>query len=152
MADPQGERYRSLLEVHSFVSWLAPLVRWGLFFVGLSLFLAEALQLVGTSLGNSERIYHGVIAVCALLGCWLVGVVLGRLLETGADLAEVLVDIETASERTAEVVERQVVPALTRIAAGLEGSALAQPRSESPVGNPKTRASAPARQPRGSAD
>lgn len=131
MSDPQGERYRSLLEVHSFVSWLAPLVRWGLFFVGLSLFAAEAMQLVGTTLGNSERVYHGVIGVSALLGCWLVGIVLGRLLETGADLAEVLIDIEVASERTAELTERQVVPALNKIAEGVErlGLPASQPGS-----------------------
>jgi hypothetical protein len=152
MPDAQRERYRSLLEVHGFVTWLAPLVRWGLFFIGLSLFMAEAMQLVGGSLGQSERIYHGVIAVSAFLGCWLVGVVLGRLLATGADLAEVLVDIEVASERTAELTERHVVPALNKIAASVEGSAPASPRGGPTAGNPKPQASAAARPQRGSTD
>lgn len=145
VTDPQSERYRSLLDVHSFVSWLAPLVRWGLFFIGLSLFLAEAMQLVGTNLGNSERVYHGVLAVSAFLGCWLVGIVLARLLQTGADLAEVLVDIEVASERTAELTERHVVPALNKIAASLEAARPASSHRQSDVDKMKQRPSAAAR-------
>jgi hypothetical protein len=123
--DPSSERYRFLLEMHSFARWTTPLVRWGLILVGLSLFSVQAMRLVDTNLGFSERVYTGVVALAALLGFSLLGVVVGRLIGIGADLAEVLIDIETAAERTADLTEKQLMPALHRLARGIEQ--LAQP-------------------------
>jgi hypothetical protein len=141
VSTPSSERYRFLLEMHSFARWTTPLVRWGLILVGLSLFSVQAMRLVDTNLGFSERIYTGVVALAALLGFSLLGVVVGRLIGIGADLAEVLMDIETATERTADLTEKQLVPSINRLARGIEQLAQSAeskggaPRSEADAGN-----------------
>ena len=64
----------------------------------------------------------GIIALLSLGGCGFAGWVVGRLITVAAELFDAMADTAEAAWRTTELIERQVVPTLARIATALEQS------------------------------
>lgn len=92
------------------------------------MFLDQAMPLLSDAQFTwGERRVMGIIALITLGGFGLASWLAGRLLGTAAELIDVVVDGVEASERTAELIERHMVPALNRAASALE-------RSQSPTG------------------
>lgn len=102
---------------------MVPLVRFGLFSVGVGLFLDQVMPLLSDAQFTwGERRVMGIVALITLGGFGLAAWMVGRLLGTAAELIDVVVDGVEASERTAELIERHMVPALNRAANALERS------------------------------
>jgi hypothetical protein len=102
---------------------MVPWVRFGLFSVGISIFLDQAMPLLSDAQFTwGERRVMGLVAVITLGGFAVAGWLAARLLKTAAELIDVIVDGVEATERTAELLERHMVPALNRAAAALERS------------------------------
>ena len=59
-------------------------------------------------------------ALLALGGCGFAGWVVGKIIKIAAEMLTVLADDAEASWRTSELIERHVVPTLSRIAMVLE--------------------------------
>ncbi|MGE3819270.1 MAG: hypothetical protein AB7I30_07525 [Isosphaeraceae bacterium] len=134
---PPGNRYRSLQASRVALARAAPIVRYGLFGVGLAVFLDQVRPLVSDGLFTwGERRVMGAVALFTLGGFALAGWVGGRLLRASAELIEVLTDAAEAVARTAEVVELHLVPDLRRSASALE--ALAAGPAPDPAGRSAT--------------
>jgi hypothetical protein len=117
---------------------MVPLVRFGLFAVGVSLFLDQVKGLVSDAQFTwGERRVMGIVALVTIGGFSLAGWVAGRLLKAGADLIEVFIAGAESAGRAADLLELGVVPALGRIAAALE--------RERPGAPPSPRADTPCR-------
>jgi len=100
---------------------IAPFVRFGVFGMGVSLFLHQVQPLLNdTQFTWGERRVMGIVAFLTFGGFGLGGWVAGRLLRGAAEAIELLVDTAEAGWRTADLIELQVVPALGRIANALE--------------------------------
>lgn len=118
---PMTSRYRSLDASRRALARAAPLVRFGLFSVGVSVFLDQVRPLVSDAQFTwGERRVIGVVALVTLGGFGLAAWVAGQLLRAAADLIEVFVDGADAAARAAYLIEAQVVPGLNRAAAALE--------------------------------
>lgn len=123
-------RYQTLRDSRRSLSRMVPWVRFGLFAAGVSLFLDQAMPLLSDAQFTwGERRVMGIIALTTLGGFGLASWMAARLLRTAAELIDVVVDGVEASERTAELIERHVVPALNRAANALERSQTA-PRDD----------------------
>jgi hypothetical protein len=121
--EPATSRYRSLRSSRHALARLAPLVRFGLFAVGVSVFLDQVQPLLSEAQFTwGERRVMGVVALVTLGGFGLAGWVAGRLLWASAELIEVFVDGAEAAVRASYLIESQLVPALNRTAAALERS------------------------------
>ncbi|RUL88966.1 hypothetical protein [Tautonia sociabilis] len=100
---------------------LSPLVRFGLFAVGLGMVLDRTKALVSdVQLTWGERVVLGVALLAYGGGFALAGWVADRILKAAAELIGLMVDQAEASERTAMLIERQVAPSLARIALAVE--------------------------------
>jgi hypothetical protein len=111
---------------------LAPLVQVGFLALGLGIFLEQSRSLLSDSQFTwGERQVMGIIALLALGGCGFAGWVVARLIRIGAELIDVLADGAEAAGHTHELIERQVVPALLRIATALEQKQPGRPREDS---------------------
>jgi hypothetical protein len=118
---PGSSRYRSLLASRRALARAAPLLKYGLFSVGVSVFLDQVRPLVSDAQFTwGERRVMAVVAVVTLGGFGLAGWVAGRLLGAAADLMEVVVDGAEAAVQSSVLLESQVVPALLRVAAAME--------------------------------
>jgi hypothetical protein len=100
---------------------MAPLVQVGFLGLGLTIFLEQSLPLLSDAQFTwGERRIMGIIALVALGGCGLAGWVIGRLIAVAAEFIDAMADTAEAAWRTTELIERQIVPALSRIATALE--------------------------------
>ena len=118
---PETLRYDSLRASGRALARLAPWVRFGLFSVGLSMFLDECRSLVSDAQFTwGERRIMGIVGLSYLGGFGLAAWASGRLIATGAGLIDVFIDQAESSSRTAELIERHAIPALGRIALALE--------------------------------
>jgi hypothetical protein len=100
---------------------MAPLVRFGLFAVGLSLVLDQVRPMISDAQFTwGERRVMGIVALVTLGGFGLAGWVAGRLLKASAELIDLFIDGADAAWRAADLIELQLVPTLGRIAAALE--------------------------------
>lgn len=119
---PRGpSRYHSLRKARVILGRMAPVVRFGIFSVGVSIFLDQARPLLSDSQFTwGERRVMGAVALITFVGFGLAAWVAGHLLRTAAELIDVVVDGVEANERTAELIERHMVPALNRLASALE--------------------------------
>lgn len=130
---PTLRRTRTVLRV------LGPLIGVGMSLAGLWLFGKTAYpKLTGMGYGTYERLIWGVIGLGYMLGLPLAGYVIQYLLRAGADLIELLIDSELAAEKTADLVERQLVPGINRIGQLLEktNETLARAGAVRPVAGP----------------
>src|SRR3954465_12677423 len=116
-----GSRYQSLRRSQRVLERMAPLVRFGLFAIGASVFLDRVRGLFSDAQFTwGERRVMGIVALATLGGFGLAGWVAGRLIRASAELIEVLIaDVEAAAPR-ADLIELHVVPTLGRIALALE--------------------------------
>jgi hypothetical protein len=129
--------YESLRKSRVVLTRMAPLVRFGLFAVGVSLFLDQAKPLLSDAQFTwGERRVMGIVALVTVGGFGLAGWVAGRLLGTAAEMIDVIVDGVEAAGRTADLIELHMVPALNRLAGVLERS------QASPRDDERTRAAA----------
>ena len=100
---------------------MAPLVRLGLWGIGVSVFLDQ----VGPMLSDAqftwgERRIMGLVALITIVGFGLGGWVAGRLMKASAELIDLLIDGADAAWRTADLIELRMIPTLGRIANALE--------------------------------
>jgi len=116
-----SSRYESLRHSQRVLQRMAPLVRFGLFALGVSVFLDQVRGLVSDAQFTwGERRVMGIVALITFGGFGLAGWVAGRLLKAAADLIEVFIAGAEAAGRTADLIELHMVPALGRIALALE--------------------------------
>jgi hypothetical protein len=116
-----SRRYESLRQSQRVLERMAPLVRFGLFAIGVSLFLDQVRGLVSDAQFTwGERRVMGLVALVTIGGFGLGGWVAGRLLKAAADLIEVLIAAAESAARTADLIELNLVPTLGRIATALE--------------------------------
>jgi hypothetical protein len=100
---------------------MAPLVRFGLFAAGVSVFLDQAGGLfTDAQFTWGERRVMGIVGLITLGSFGLAGWVAGRLIKALADLIEVFIAGAEAAGRAADLIELHLVPTLGRIAAALE--------------------------------
>ncbi|SIO61884.1 hypothetical protein SAMN05444166_6885 [Singulisphaera sp. GP187] len=102
---------------------MAPLVRYGLWGTGVSVFLDQ----VGPLLSDGqftwgERRIMGLVALLTIGGFGLGGWVAGRLMKASAELIDLLIDAADSAWRTADLIELRMIPTLGRIANALEKS------------------------------
>lgn len=118
---PGPSRYRSLRASGVVLARAAPLVRFGVFSVGVSLFLDQVRPLVSDAQFTwGERRVMAAVAVVTLGGFGLAGWLAGRLLRASAELTEVFIDGAEAAVRSAYLIESQLAPSLARAVAALE--------------------------------
>jgi hypothetical protein len=118
---PGGARYESLRHSQKVLERMAPLVRMGLFAVGVSVFLDQVSGLVSDAQFTwGERRVMGIVALITFGGFGLAGWVAGRLIKTSADLIEVFIAGAESAGRTADLIELHLIPTLGRLAAALE--------------------------------
>ncbi|WP_422926347.1 hypothetical protein [Singulisphaera sp. PoT] len=123
-------RYAALRSSGEALLRLAPVVRFGVFGIGLTLFLDQVRPLLtDTQFTWGERRVMGIVALFTLGGFGLGSWILTRLLKAGAEAIGLMVDAAEAGWRTADLIELQVVPALGRIANALERSGTSQRES-----------------------
>src|SRR3954452_20448967 len=90
---PGTSRYRSLQASRRALARSAPFVRFGLFAVGLSVFLDQIRPLVSDAQFTwGERRVAGIVALVTLGGFGLAGWIAGKLLHAAAELIEVFID------------------------------------------------------------
>jgi hypothetical protein len=82
---------------------------------GLSMFAGVAPKLISVGYGPMERLVWAAVALGYLIGAPIAAFVLFFLLRAGADLIDLWVDSQVAAEKTADLVERQLVPGVLRI-------------------------------------
>ncbi len=117
-------RYVSLRSSARALVRTAPLLRWGIFSLGVTVFLDRVSPLLSDAqLTWGERRVLGIVALITLGGFGLGGWIASRLVRALAEVIELLIDSAEAEWRTADLLELQVVPALGRIAHALERSA-----------------------------
>lgn len=114
-------RYQTLRDAGRSLTRMVPFLRFGLFAIGVSLFLDQASPMLSDAQFTwGERRVMAIVALITLGGFGLAGWMAARLLRTGAELIDAVVDGVEATERTAELIERHMVPALNRVATALE--------------------------------
>src|SRR4051812_1399181 len=133
-----GSRYQSLRHSQKVLERMAPLVRMGLFAVGVSVFLDQVSGLVSDAQFTwGERRVMGIVALITFGGFGLSGWVAGRLIKTSAALIDVFIAGAEPAGRPADLIELQLAPTLGRLAAALErdrpGEPLASPPRQPPA-------------------
>ena len=132
---PQLTRYDGLRKSGRGLALVAKLVQFGFLGLGFSIFLEQSRSLLSDAQFTwGERNVMGLIALSSLGGFGFVGWVVGRLIKVAAECFNAVADTADAAWRTTELIERQVVPTLVRIATALEKEKSGQERTE-PVRN-----------------
>lgn len=141
---PRISRYQSLRTSRLVFARMAPLVRLGLWGIGVSIFLDQVSPLLSDSQFTwGERRIMGLVALLTLGGFGLAGWVASRLLKASAELIDLLIDGADAAWRTADLIELKMIPTLGRIANALEkapGSRNTQGETIEPVATAVRRA------------
>ncbi len=114
--------YPTLRRTRAVLRMTAPLISGVLSLVGLSLFVGLSSKLTNPGFALSERMIFGVIGLGYLLGLPLAGFVMLYVLRAGADLIDVWIDTAVSAEKTANLIERQLVPGIQRLCQILEKS------------------------------
>jgi hypothetical protein len=122
--DPiQRTHYQGLRKGGRRLALVAKLVQLVFFGLGLAIFLDQSRALMSDAQFTwGERNIMGIIALLSLGGCGIAGWVVGRLIAVAADLFDAMADTAESAWRTTELIERQIVPTLVRIATALEQS------------------------------
>jgi hypothetical protein len=146
----QTSNYPTLRRTRATLRVIAPIVSLALCLTGLSLFLGQAPKLMNEGFALSERLIFGVIGLVYLIGLPLVGFVLLFVLRAGADLIDVWIDSAVAAEKTADLMERQLVPGIERLCKLLErgpigGDSVVPRAAASVTGEPRRQISDAAR-------
>ncbi len=114
-------RYEALRRRRRTLKLVTPLVQVGFLGLGLTIFLDQSRALLSDAQFTwGERRVMGIVALLALGGCGFAGWVVGRLIGVAAELLDVMADGAEAAWRTSDLMERHVVPTLSRIASALE--------------------------------
>jgi hypothetical protein len=130
-------RYEALRRGRRTLKLVTPLVQLGFLGLGLTIFLDQSRALLSDAQFTwGERRIMGIIALLALGGCGFAGWVVGRLIGVAAELLDVMADGAEAAWRTSDLVERHVVPTLSRIALALEEREAPRERTSTPGKRP----------------
>jgi hypothetical protein len=117
----ESPRYDELRRGRRTLYLLAPLVQLGFLALGLGIFLDQSRSLLSDAQFTwGERRVMGIIALLAVGGCGFAGWVAGRLIKVAGALVDVLADGAEAAGRTNDLIERHLIPTLTRVALALE--------------------------------
>jgi len=115
------DRFQRLKKTGLFLGRLSPLVTYGIWALGVGLFLDQSRDLLSDAQFTwGERQIMTIVAIVTVGGCILAGLVCGRLFRAAADMIELFVDLGDSSRRTGDLIERHVIPLLGRIATNLE--------------------------------
>ncbi len=121
---PTALRYRDLRNGRKVLRLMAYLVQWSALSIGVGIFLNQSHSLLSDAQFTwGERQIIGITALVSLGGCGLLGWVLARLIRLIGELMDVLADGAEATVRTSEMLERNVLPTLLRVAAAAERTA-----------------------------
>jgi hypothetical protein len=101
---------------------VAPILSAVALMSGISMFAGVAPRLISVGYGPMERLIWAAIGLGYLIGAPILAFVLFFLLRAAADLIDLWVDGQVAAEKTADLVERQLVPGVLRICQLLEKS------------------------------
>ncbi len=115
-------RYPTLRRTRTALRVLAPIVSTTALLTGLTMFARVAPRLVSLTFGVQERMILGAVGLGYLIGAPIVAFVCFFLLRAGADLIDLWIDQQIAAEKTADLVERQLVPGILRMCQLLEKS------------------------------
>jgi hypothetical protein len=116
-------QYQGLRKGGRRLALAARLVQLGFLGLGFVIFLDQSRALLSdVQFTWGERNVMGIVALLSLGGCGFAGWVVGRLIAVAADLFDAVADTAESTWRTTELIERQVVPTLARIATALEQS------------------------------
>ena len=120
---PPQTHYQGLRKGGRSLAFVAKLVQFGFLGLGLSIFLEQSRSLLSdVQFTWGERNIMGLIALLSLGGCGFAGWVAGRLISVAAEFFDAMADTAESAWRMTDLIERQVVPTLARIAAALEQS------------------------------
>lgn len=113
-------RYPTLRRTRTALRWLAPIASTTALVSGISMFAGVAPRLLSVGYGPSERLIWALIGLGYLIGAPIVAFIFFFLLRAAADLIDLWIDNQVASEKTADLLERQLVPGILRICQVLE--------------------------------
>jgi hypothetical protein len=99
---------------------LAPIASTTALLIGISMFAGVVPRIIGIGYATSERMIWASIGLGYLIGAPVAAFVLFFLLRAGADVIDLWIDSEVSAEKTADLVERQLVPGLLRVCQLLE--------------------------------
>lgn len=120
MAPESTSRYPTLRRTRTTLRVLAPIASTTALLIGISMFAGVAPRMIYGAYGISERLILAAIGLGYLIGAPIAAFVLFFLLRAGADLVDLWIDNEVAAEKTADLVERQLVPGVLRVCQLLE--------------------------------
>jgi hypothetical protein len=137
MAPEPTLRYPTLRRTRTALRVLAPIISASALLTGISLFAGVAPRLVSVGYGPMERLIWAAIGLGYLIGAPIAAFVSFFLLRAAADLIDVWIDGQVASEKTADLMERQLVPGIIRVCHLLEktNEAIAGMTPSPPAGN-----------------
>ena len=122
MAPESTSRYPTLRRTRTALRVLAPIASTTALLTGISMFAGIAPRLISSTYGAYERMILAAIGLGYLIGAPIAAFVLFFLLRAGADLIDLWIDNEVAAEKTADLIERQLVPGMLRVCQLLEKS------------------------------
>ena len=112
--------YDTLRRTRALVRLLSPVIGSGLTLLGLSLFVRVAPELMNTGNSIQERLVWGIFGLAYLMGLPFIGYVLFFSLRAMADLIDLWINDTISAERTAGLIEQQLVPSMLRMCQLLE--------------------------------
>ena len=112
--------YETLRRTGTLIRVLAPLAAATLAMLGVTLFVGVAPKLLNPGYGVSERLIWGVVGLAYLMGLPFAGYVVFFFLRGLADMIELWINSTLAAEKTAQLMERQLVPGVLRMCQLLE--------------------------------
>lgn len=118
--------YQNLRNTRVVLRMLAPIVGVSLLSLGLWMFAERAMKLLTTGFARGERVELGIWALIYLGGYGLAGVVAHRAVRAAADVIDLWVDLTVSSQKTAAILEEQLVPAIDRLAQSLKSQPAAK--------------------------
>jgi hypothetical protein len=121
MAAESTSRYPTLRRTKLAIRIVRPVISFTLLAFGLTLFASQVLpRLWAAGFGIGERVVWAAIGLGYLVGFPIAAFVIFFLLGAAADLIDLWIDNEVAAEKTADLVERQLVPGVLRMCQLLE--------------------------------
>jgi hypothetical protein len=130
MAPEPTLRYPTLRRTRSALRVLAPIASTTALLSGIGMFAGVAPRLISVGYGPMERFIWGVIGIGYLIGAPILAFILFFLFRAAADLIDLWIDLQVSGEKTADLMERQLVPAVLRICQLLEK--MSEPNSPQP--------------------